>query len=562
MADEKPDLEDSMQDDDSSPVKDPYGPRVVKIRKGERGFGFNVRGQVSEGGQLRSINGTLYPPLQMISAVLDGGPADRAGVLVGDRILMVNNENCEGADHRKVVDLIRQGENALTMAIISVTPSEARKLDGPADVVGSRDYIDYSERKSVPITIPDFRTEDKNGEKYVVYNVYISGSYVCARRYKEFAALHAELKRRFRDYPFPKFPSKWPFSLSEQQLDARRRGLESYIEEVAAVRVIGESEILDDFLKEDEETTTSPSLQQQQPRPVENQEVEFKINLPNKSSLLLTVSKKLRTAKVYEAVVKKAGLTDFSATFFGLFEIVDNGFERKLEDAEFPHRIITKYAQSNDSHLALRKWIFTVSRELKLTEDTKALNLIYGQAIDDIRKGLVLPGDQIQNIKELKSSNNIKEFLDVARTLVGYGTVKFPHCKCDARKEGHVIVTFSITHMSLNACSTDGIPEDQEHVFNWDEITSWDADTEAMCFWFEYQKPGKKKRQVRIFSKFFTYMGSCVIRIMMERSWCKKDKSGNPILPELKESGTSVNTQVSIKKTESDAINDIDDGDL
>lgn len=59
------------------------------------------------------------------------------------------------------------------MAIISVTPSEARKLDGPADVVGSRDYIDYSERKSVPITIPDFRTEDKNGEKYVVSIFFI-----------------------------------------------------------------------------------------------------------------------------------------------------------------------------------------------------------------------------------------------------------------------------------------------------------------------------------------------------------------------------------------------------
>ena len=89
-SDRESDLEDSMQDDDAplSP-KDPYAPRFVKIRKGERGFGFNVRGQVSEGGQLRSINGTLYPPLQMISAVLEDGPADRAGVVVGDRILMV-----------------------------------------------------------------------------------------------------------------------------------------------------------------------------------------------------------------------------------------------------------------------------------------------------------------------------------------------------------------------------------------------------------------------------------------------------------------------------------------
>ena len=65
------------------------GPRVVTITKSETGFGFNVRGQVSEGGQLKSINGVLYAPLQHVSAVLEGGAAQRAGVRKGDRILEV-----------------------------------------------------------------------------------------------------------------------------------------------------------------------------------------------------------------------------------------------------------------------------------------------------------------------------------------------------------------------------------------------------------------------------------------------------------------------------------------
>ncbi|KAF4529318.1 hypothetical protein B566_EDAN011412 [Ephemera danica] len=65
------------------------GPRVVTIYKTETGFGFNVRGQVSEGGQLRSINGELYAPLQHVSAVLDGGAAEKAGIRKGDRILEV-----------------------------------------------------------------------------------------------------------------------------------------------------------------------------------------------------------------------------------------------------------------------------------------------------------------------------------------------------------------------------------------------------------------------------------------------------------------------------------------
>lgn len=72
------------------PLKAGGGPRAVTIYKSETGFGFNVRGQVSEGGQLRSINGELYAPLQHVSAVLEQGAAELAGIQKGDRILQVS----------------------------------------------------------------------------------------------------------------------------------------------------------------------------------------------------------------------------------------------------------------------------------------------------------------------------------------------------------------------------------------------------------------------------------------------------------------------------------------
>lgn len=71
----------------STPVE--HTPHTVKVVKSSQGFGFNVRGQVSEGGQLKSIGGELYAPMQYISAVLEGGPAEEAGLKVGDRILEV-----------------------------------------------------------------------------------------------------------------------------------------------------------------------------------------------------------------------------------------------------------------------------------------------------------------------------------------------------------------------------------------------------------------------------------------------------------------------------------------
>jgi hypothetical protein len=65
------------------------GPRKIFIRKSETGFGFNVRGQVSEGGPLKLYNGEFYAPLQQVSAVLNNGAAEKAGLCRGDRILEV-----------------------------------------------------------------------------------------------------------------------------------------------------------------------------------------------------------------------------------------------------------------------------------------------------------------------------------------------------------------------------------------------------------------------------------------------------------------------------------------
>ena len=87
MADSEEDSSPGANSPDHDGVS--AGPRIVTITKTDTGFGFNVRGQVSEGGQLRSIGGELYAPMQHVSAVLEGGAAQKAGIRKGDRILEV-----------------------------------------------------------------------------------------------------------------------------------------------------------------------------------------------------------------------------------------------------------------------------------------------------------------------------------------------------------------------------------------------------------------------------------------------------------------------------------------
>ena len=106
-------------------------PRNIIIKKTSDGFGFNVRGQVFEGGQIKAIHGTLYAPLQHVSAVSNQSSAEKAGLCIGDKILKVyvinffllqsiyllfslrNGIDVEGASHKQVVDLIKHSNDEL-----------------------------------------------------------------------------------------------------------------------------------------------------------------------------------------------------------------------------------------------------------------------------------------------------------------------------------------------------------------------------------------------------------------------------------------------------------------
>ena len=78
----------------------------------------------------------------------------------------------------------------------------------------------------------------------------------------------------------------------------------------------------------------------------------------------------------------------------------------------------------------------------------------------------------------------------------------FPHCKCDARKVGHVIVTIGLSSLKLKACSTEGELESQEHTFTWDMVSNYEADLEEQAFTFQYAKEGKEPRWVKVYSSY------------------------------------------------------------
>ncbi|EYC38058.1 hypothetical protein Y032_0745g1999 [Ancylostoma ceylanicum] len=488
-------------------------PHLVTIVKTNTGFGFNVKGQVSEGGQLRSLNGQLYAPLQHVSAVLADGAAERANLRRGDRILQVNGVNVEGATHRHVVDLIKHGGDRLTMIVISVEDSDVDRFECCEESVISYRH-DYSESRSLPVTIPSYHTVNDGVEKFVVFNLYMAGRHLGSRRYSEFVELHQLLRREFIDYSFPKLPGKWPFSLSEQQLDSRRRGLELYLERVCSVKVIADSDIMQDFLME-----CDPSC-----------EVEVRVLLPDGGHACVNIRRNSSTSLLFALLARKLNMSRDMALSCAIFETMEQSFalsclliqtiacvtERKLLDGESPHQLyIQNYSCASSSCLVLRKWIFDPDRERQLCQkDPLFRQFVFHQAVADVNEGRLKCCQKMYQLKAIQNEGNAEEFLEMTRRMSGYNEIAFPPCGCPTRKAGDVVMVVRFSSLLL----TSDPPNAEIQVeISWDDIIEYHVDEGGRAFQFNFKREGKRAKPIKLFSNYAEYMAECFAQILFER---------------------------------------------
>lgn len=128
------------------------------------------------------------------------------------------------------------------------------------------------------------------------------------------------------------------------------------------------------------------------------------------------------------------------------------------------------------------------------------------QAVDEVNRGYIQAGERLYQLKALQDQTRALEYLQLARELPGYGEVVFPHCACDSRKGGHVIVAIGSNGIKLHACREDGTLESQVVELQWDCVRQFEVDDEGLAFCLRYCRPDKTPRWLKIFTPYVSFI--------------------------------------------------------
>lgn len=115
-----------------------YNEKTVSLHRGNKGFGFVLRGAKATSPMVTSTGHrlpgqSLIEPisLQYLDEIEEGGIAQQSGLSKGDFLLNVNGVDVRMAPHEMVVNLIRSSGDKVTMSV--ATPVYMKTEDGDAD---------------------------------------------------------------------------------------------------------------------------------------------------------------------------------------------------------------------------------------------------------------------------------------------------------------------------------------------------------------------------------------------------------------------------------------------
>ena len=427
----------------------------------------------------------------------------------------MNGHPVEGESHSKVIELIKSNTDILRMVLVSIPPRENERLDGESASYCSEDEFEV---QTVDITIPSIsQKEEEAGSKSVAYyNIYLDGKFLCSHRYRGFFKLQVDLKNKFYQFEFPKFPGKWPFQLNQNQLERRQKDLEQWLIQLCSVSQLFNHFYIQDFLclagiKHGDKISETVSITSSN----EPENADIKIFLPgSKTSICINIPTECNVKQLSDSVCKKLNIPMSYSKYFTVFKVCDSeSFDVPFSLSEKPHELhVQNYNESKLIKFTFKKFIFSIELENEVAEDDVCLDILYEQAVIDLNSSIVDTTGKDIELKRTQHKTTQKEFLKVIQSCPGYNMVSFPHCACDSRKDGHVILSLSQEKISIQACTSTGERQEQIKNFSWANVNDFGSNPVEDIFHFTITK-NNSDRKISLKSQHADYMLQCFNRI-------------------------------------------------
>ncbi|NXI48806.1 SNX31 protein, partial [Chloroceryle aenea] len=174
---------------------------------------------------------------------------------------------------------------------------------------------------------------------------------------------------------------------------------------------------------------------------IQTQRASLDVYLADGSNIRLDIQTSDTAERILEVTLCKMGISRELMKYFSFFFFQDHedgslSVVKKVAEFELPYVSLQSMKELH-CKLGIRKWYMDPSLDTLLMDCRASLNLLYMQAIQEVKKNWVKPTEkQKKELEFLQTNANKVKFLKLIREMQFYGYLRLDPCLCDYPEKG------------------------------------------------------------------------------------------------------------------------------
>ncbi|XP_050565054.1 sorting nexin-31 [Cygnus atratus] len=358
------------------------------------------------------------------------------------------------------------------------------------------------------------------GGRYVLYSLFLEGFLLGKARYRQLHHWDEQLRQVFGS-TVPAFPPKFYLAMTKSMADERRSQLEQYLQNVTLDANITKSDVFINFFRKLQLATFK----------IQTQRAFLDVYLADGSNITLDIQTSDTAERILQVMSCKMGLARELIKYFTFFFIQDRddgalSVVKKVAEFELPY-VSLQSMKELDCKLGIRKWYMDPSLDALLTDCKASMNLLYMQAIQEVKRNWVKPTEgQMQELEFLRKNANKAKFLEKIRDVQFYGYVRLDPCICDYPEVGCSAEIYAGNN-EINCCIKLPTNQTKEVSFKINRLRSWQVtflgEEDTLEFRFEYNDSGTWE-WIILYTKQAFLLSSCLKKMILEQMMKETNK--------------------------------------